>query len=49
MRVHNEHNNFSKFSKRKQSAYIIMGWLGVIVMAIIFYSALTGATKTFLQ
>ena len=48
MRVHNEHNDFSKYSKSKQTRYVVLGWLGVIVVAIIFYSALTGAAKTFL-
>lgn len=48
MRVHNNHNNFSKFSKTKQATYVIVGWSGIIVMAIIFYSALTSAAKTFL-
>lgn len=48
MRVHNEHNDFRKFSKTKKATYIIIGWSGIIVMAIIFLMAFMSSTKTFL-
>ena len=48
MRVHNQHNDFSKYSKSKQTRYVILGWLGIIIMATIFVMAFVSATKTFL-
>ena len=48
MRIHNEYNDFSKYSKSKQTRYVVLGWLGIIIMATIFLMAFMSSTKTFL-